>query len=999
MGDGCGEGVEAMTGRLGVLALAVVGLLAGCADRERSALADGRLTATPGGVDFQKVAIFDAREAEISLRNVGRARINVNEVWVEGPEGTYLADFTQEGPQSLQPGSASTLRVRFAPPKPGALPAMLVVRSDTRIEPLLKIPLSGLGVAAWAQVSPRRLDFGRIEADASKTLSLTLENTSEMTVEVAPRLVGADRDEFRAEPVTLSAGERREVAVTFSPVRVGRKQVALAVSPCRGCADVPVQVAAEALERAVVAEPEVVDFGAVPVDRESYRESRIRNISTEPVTVTRLTLEGRDASFSQANPGFPLVLQPGEVRGFQLRYSPDHQGRAQDTALYHVESRRHPTLPVGLRGYGGAAELCVSPLAYDFGRQPLGSKTRVMVNVKNCGSSNAGALTIDTLAWQPAQGGELEFNHTPLTLPYTLRPGQEVNIPVFYEPTSVGLSTGSLVMTTNAFSAPTVQMDFRGRAEAHAPCNLVVTPLALDFGTVPPAQGAVLGVKLENRGTGLCPVKNIELRDNGGGVFGMPGGALYGGIMYPGDWFSFQVSFQAPPAGGSFTGMLQVEQMNPANPVILVPLRANSQAACLVPSRRYLDWGVARRDCAPEPQEVNFLNACTAPVTVDNVWIGPGTTDSEFALTRVPDPMPFTLQPNQGFTVGVEYFAQVNGMNLSPLFVGSSDLPEPLLVPLVGESSKRVEKTDTFVQQDVSKVDVLFVVDNTDSMAVEQTRLVEAVPTFVDTAREKNVNLNVAVTTTGIQASPQSNPADNCPGGALGGEAGRFFPADNSFNRLLNSGMPDLSAQLQRNVQVGKCAEVEEGFEAMRRALSRPLVNNADDPRTSLPRDGNAGFLREEAALVVLFVSDEDDHSPDAVETYVQWAQQLKGVNQPQRATFYAIAPPEDGCDTAGGAGTRYAEATTRTGGEVVSVCAPDYRPLLRAVADKAFSAQTRFPLSEVPEPGSIVVTVNGSTTTSGWRYDGATNSVVFTNVPGPGARISVTYRRSCAGL
>ncbi|MCP3142601.1 choice-of-anchor D domain-containing protein [Pyxidicoccus xibeiensis] len=988
-----------MTGRWASVALAVVVLLAGCADRDRSSLADGRLTATPGGVDFQKVAIFDAREAEISLRNVGRARINVNEVWVEGPEGSYQAEFTHEGPHSLQPGSACTLRVRFAPPKPGALPAMLVVKSDTRIEPLLKVPLSGLGVDAWARLSPRRLDFGRIEADASKTLSLSLENPSEMPVEVTPRLVGADRDEFVLEPVTLGPGEKRDVPVTFNPVRVGRKQVALAIAPCRGCADVPVQVAAEALERAVVAEPEVVDFGAVPVDRESYRESRIRNISTEPVTVTRLALEGKDASFSQANPGFPLVLQPGEVRGFQLRYSPDHQGPAQDTALYFVESRRHPTLPVGMRGYGGAAELCVSPLSYDFGKQPLGSKTRVIVNVKNCGSSNAGALTLNTLEWQPAPGGAVQFNHTPLALPHTLQPGQEVNIAVFYEPTRTGAATGSLVMTTNAFSAATVQMDFRGQAEEHAPCNLSVTPLALDFGTVPPAQGAVLGVKLENRGTDLCPVKNIRLRDDGGGVFSLPGGELYGGIMYPGDWFSFLVGFQSPPAGGQFLGELQVEQMDPANPVILVPLKANSQAACLVASRRYLDWGVARRDCPADPMEVNFLNACAAPVTVDNVSIGPGTTDSEFALQRVPDPLPFTLQPNEGFTVGVEYFAQVWGLNVSPLYVSSSDLPAPLLVPLIGESSKRVEKTDNFVQQDVSKVDVLFVVDNTDSMAVEQTRLVEAVPTFVDTALEKNVNLRVAVTTTGIQTAPQPNPADNCPGGALGGEAGRFFPADNTFNRILTSAMPDLAAQLQRNVQVGKCAEVEEGFEAMRRALSRPLVNNVDDPRTSLPRDGNAGFLREEAALVVLFVSDEDDHSPDAVETYVQWAQQLKGENQPQRATFYAIAPPEEGCDTAGGAGTRYAEATTRTGGEVVSVCAPDYRPLLRAVADKAFSAQSRFPLSEVPEPGSVVVTVNGTAVTGGWRYDGATNSVVFDVVPAPGARIAITYRRSCDSL
>jgi len=988
-----------MTGRWGWLALTVVGLLAGCADRERSTLADGRLTATPGGVDFQKVAVFDARESEIALRNVGRARIDVSEAWVEGPEGAYRAEFTHEGPHSLQPGSGCSLRVRFAPPSEGVQPAVLVVRSDTRIEPLLRIPLTGQGVDAWARVSPRRLDFGRIEADATKTLPLLLENPTELPVEVSPRLVGADRDEFGVEPVSLAPGERRELIVTFSPVRVGRKQVALAVSPCRGCADVTVQVAAEALERAVVAEPEVLDFGSVPVDRLAVRESRIRNISTEPVAVTRLTLEGRDASFTQFNEGFPLILQPGEVRVFTLRYSPDHQGVARDTALYHVESRRHPTTPVALRGHGGAPELCVSPLFYDFGTQPLGAKVRVIVNVKNCGASNEGGLTLNTLEWLPPQGGAAQFNHTPLALPVTLPPGGEVNLEVFYEPTELRAAEGALVMTTNAFSAATVQMDFRGNTQAHAPCELTLTPQALDFGTIPPGQGAVLGLKLENRGSDLCPVKNIRLRDDGGGVFTLPGGDLYGGIMYPGDWFSFQVAFMAPVAGGHFTGTVQIEQMQPANPVLLVPLVANTQAVCLVASRRYLDWGVARPDCPADPMEVNFLNACAAPVTVSDVWIGPGTTDSEFGLTSVPASLPFVLPPNEAFTVGVEYFGRVAGMNLSPLYVGSSDLPAPLMIPLVGESSTRVEKTDDFVQQDVSKVDVLLVVDNTASMAVEHPRLVEAIPTFVQTALDRGVSLHVAVTTTGIHPVPRPDPASACPGGADGGEAGRFFPVDNSMPRILTSATPNLAQQLQRNVQVGRCAEVEQGFEAMRRALSRPLVNSADDPRTPQPGDGNAGFLREEAALVVLFVSDEDDHSPDAVDTYVAWAQQLKGQNQPQRATFYAIAAPAGGCPTAGGAGTRYAEATARTGGEVVSACEEDYRPLLQQVGDKAFSAQERFPLSDLPEPGSVTVTVNGTPAPAGWTYDAVTNSVVFDVVPPAGTRISIHYRRSCEAM
>nr|WP_244237638.1 choice-of-anchor D domain-containing protein [Corallococcus llansteffanensis] len=967
-------------------------MLSGCADRERSSLADGRLTATPGGVDFERVAIFDARESQVTLRNVGRARITVDEAWVEGPEGAYKAEFTHEGPHSLVPGSECTLKVRFAPLAEGGLPAVLVIRSDTRIEPLMRIPLNGAGVDAWARVSPRKLDFGRIEADSTKSLGVTLENPTDLPVMVTPKLVGADKDEFVAEAVTVNPGERKELQVAFNPVRVGRKQIALAVSPCHGCADVPVQVTAEALERAVVAEPEVLDFGAVPVDRDAIKASSLRNISTEPVTVTSLMLDGTDASFSQANTGLPLVLQPGEVRGFEIRYSPSHMGPATDRVVYSVVSKRHPTLPVPLRGFGGASELCVSPLTYDFGEQPLGSKVRVIVNVKNCGTDNAGPLTINALTWTPDPSGELQFNHKPLATPYTLPPNGEVNLEIYYEPSREGSAAGSLVMTTNAFSAATVQLDFFGRAKAHAPCDLTVTPQLVDFGTVPPGRGAVLGVKLENKGADLCPVKNIRVANDGGGVFRMPGGDLFGGIIYPGEWFSFQVSFQAPFTGGDFAGELQIEQYNPVTPVVQVPLTAHSQTTCLVASPWFVDFGLARKDCRPAPREVNYLNACTTPVTISNVFIGPGTTDSEFTLLDHPAPPAFLLQPGESFTVGVDYFAQVTGMNLSPLFVDSSDLPIPLMVPLIGESSKKVEKTDAFVQQDVSKVDVLFVVDNTASMVEEHPRLVSAIPSFVDAARNKAVDLNLAVTTTGISAVSGA-----CPGGALGGEAGRFFPVDNTRQRILTLATPDVTTVLQQNMQVGQCAQVEQGFEAMRRALTPPLVNNADDPRTSMPNDGNQGFLRDSAALVVVFVGDEDDHSPDAVSTYVQWAQQRKGENQPQRATFFAIAPTKTACATAGGAGTRYADAAAQTGGEVLNVCAPDYAPLLKQVASKAFSAQDRFPLSEEPDAGTVVVTVNGTPTTTGWTYDAASNSVVFSVVPPPGAKVNITYRRACA--
>ncbi len=624
-----------MSGRWGLWALAVLVVLAGCADRDRPTIADGRLTATPGGLDFQRVAIFDGREAEVVLRNVGRARIIVDEAWVEGPAGSWRVDFTHEGPHTLIPGGDCALRVRFTPLESGPLPATLVVRSDAKRGPLIRVPLQGMGVEAWARVSPRRLDFGRIEAESSKTLSFTVNNPTDMPVEVTPKPLGADRDEFSVAPLTLGPGEQREVPLTFSPGRVGRKQVALAVSPCRGCSDVAVQVVAEALDRAVVAEPPELDFGSVPVDKDSFRLARLHNISTEPMTVTALNLEGKDASFSHGAPGLPLVLGPGETRTWELRYSPGHMGPAEDKAIFHVESKRNPTTDVGLRGFGGAAELCVSPLSHDFGRQPLGSKTAVVVNVKNCGSSNGGPLTIYGLEFHSMDGhpdADIQFNTPPLALPYRLLPGEEVNFKVFYEPTRVGAAAGRLVMTTNVYTGITAELDFTGFAERHAPCEVAVTPMAVDFGTVVPGKGAVLGIKVENQGTDLCAVKNLRLRDNGGGVFSMPGGELDGLIMWPGDWFSFMVAFIAPAAGGDFTGMVQLEPADPTNPLVLVPLMAHSEAACLVASPRYLDYGVARPDCPPPPREVNFLNACRTPVTVSGVHIGAGTTDGEFEL-------------------------------------------------------------------------------------------------------------------------------------------------------------------------------------------------------------------------------------------------------------------------------------------------------------------------------------------------------------------------------
>jgi hypothetical protein len=252
------------------------------------------------------------------------------------------------------------------------------------------------------------------------------------------------------------------------------------------------------------------------------------------------------------------------------------------------------------------------------------------------------------------------------------------------------------------------------------------------------------------------------------------------------------------------------------------------------------------------------------------------------------------------------------------------------------------------------------------------------------------VDLHVGVTTTGINAT---NPA--CPGGAGGGEAGRLFPANGSGPRLFTNATPNLGQALQQAVQVGECGFEQQGLEAMRRALTSPLVDHADDPRTPLPSDGNLGFYRQTASLAVVVVSDDDDTSPDAVATYVRFLQQLKGAGNAVRSSLYAIIPSGTTCPSASGQGFRYAEAASRTGGAIESICAADFAPLLQDVVSKAFAPQTRFPLSGTPDASGVTVTVDGVPAT-GWVYDAASNTVVFASPPPPGSLIAVSYTRGC---
>ncbi len=158
----------------------------------------------------------------------------------------------------------------------------------------------------------------------------------------------------------------------------------------------------------------------------------------------------------------------------------------------------------------------------------------------------------------------------------------------------------------------------------------------------------------------------------------------------------------------------------------------------------------------------------------------------------------------------------------------------------------------------------------------------------------------------------------------------------------------------------------------------------------------NEGFLRENALLHIIILSDEPDSSPgwdgeDATYWQVYVDNVIAATGGERLVTYSAVVGPEpDGC-TGADPGTGYIDAVAYTGGSELSICEEWYTELDSLVS--ASVEVTDFPLSRTPMIGSIRVEVAGTARTSGWEYQATGNLVHFAeDLPTIRDEVSISY-------
>jgi hypothetical protein len=345
-----------------------------------------------------------------------------------------------------------------------------------------------------------------------------------------------------------------------------------------------------------------------------------------------------------------------------------------------------------------------------------------------------------------------------------------------------------------------------------------------------------------------------------------------------------------------------------------------------------------------------------------------------------------------------------------------------------------------------AKTDILFVVDDSGSMADNQQNLADNFDAFIQVLASSPVKneFQIGITTTsasnfnrgtdGLDTTtffPRDEAGSPCPNANQLYPAGKLIALDPGsggainydLTRILTANTPTLVEDFRNDVMVGTCGSgKEQGLRTMKLALSDRIADGS-----------NAGFLRPDARLAIIIVSDEDDYGElqnpgqvtdngtshadttkastgiyAPVQSYVDFLHgTLAGQGRDVTVAVIAGVDPTtkqpaygagSGCPSAYDKADRYAQFVSAFGskGRIDSICNPSFRDTLRDIAGLLDPGQA-MPLDEAPADWRMlsvsVVSASGTRTSCLVGLDGAggTPDVVYT--PPIGAtRASLTF-------
>ncbi|MFC7132673.1 MULTISPECIES: choice-of-anchor D domain-containing protein [Salinibaculum] len=351
--------------------------------------------------------------------------------------------------------------------------------------------------------------------------------------------------------------------------------------------------------------------------------------------------------------------------GFSDRFADDDADGIVDfphrLAPNNVDYRPLTTPPVRTPP-ATAPDITVTPLRLDFGDVSVGDTATRTVLVNNTGSA---PLDVIDLSLSGANASEFAVDASD----FLVAPSDSRPVGVTFSPTTVGLQSATLAVTSNDTDEPAVDVALAGTGTTVATPEIEVSPTAVDFGDVLVDTVTTRTVFVNNTGAAPLDVTSIALSGANASDFGVE---TTGFVVAPGGSQSIAVALSTDTLGPK-TATLTVASNDTDESTVEVTLSA-TVAAAPAPDIEVSATSIAFGDVFVNESVTRTVlvnNTGTAPLDVTSIALA-GANATEFSTTATAGVVPV----NGTLAVAVTVTPETPGPKTATLTVVSNDTDE-----------------------------------------------------------------------------------------------------------------------------------------------------------------------------------------------------------------------------------------------------------------------------------------------------------------------------------
>ena len=460
----------------------------------------GHLALNPSTLAFGNVSVGATSVLSATVTNNGQGVVHISSVFASG--GGY-SETGIATPATLAAGQSAQVQVKFAPTATGTTGGTVGITSDAP-GTAPGLALTGTGVQPGISVSPTSISFGSLIDGQTKSLPVVITNTgsADLTVaQVSSTGTGLSVSGV-ATPLTIAAGKSSTFTAQFAPQTAGlaNGSISLVTNASSSPTVVTLSGTGVAATATLSVSPASLSFGNVNVGGSANQTVTITNTGNSATTISQIAVSGQSLSVSGVS--LPVSLASAQSATFTVQFSPTTSATTNGTISIVSPGG---TSPVGVTGTGVQAGISVSSSSLSFGSLIDGQTKTLPLVVTNTGTAS---LTITQVT---STGAGLSVSG--VAPPLTIAAGQSTTLTAQFAPQAAGAANGSISLTTNASSTPTV-VALSGTGVA-ATTTLSVSPASLSFGNVSVGGSANQTITITNTGNSATTLSQIGVNGQG----------------------------------------------------------------------------------------------------------------------------------------------------------------------------------------------------------------------------------------------------------------------------------------------------------------------------------------------------------------------------------------------------------------------------------------------------------------------------------------------------